>query len=147
MEHKCKYIKRPGESCTLNNFCTFPKCKRMIRLKEEENNLLIILEDREELEALQHLSEDNILWEMMEGSRYIGNDWYCNQIIGLTEAPNICKGAIYYNEIPNEYSDSHTRCVELPIDFEKVWYYPDYMIKSFVEEILEKGEVKFILAV
>ena len=25
--HKCKYVKRVGESCTLNDNCTFPDCK------------------------------------------------------------------------------------------------------------------------
>jgi DNA-binding XRE family transcriptional regulator len=26
---KCKYIKREGESCTLNNNCTYPRCKTL----------------------------------------------------------------------------------------------------------------------
>lgn len=26
-EHQCKYIKRTGESCTLNNNCKYPNCK------------------------------------------------------------------------------------------------------------------------
>jgi hypothetical protein len=26
-EHQCKYIKRAGESCTLNNNCKYPNCK------------------------------------------------------------------------------------------------------------------------
>ena len=26
-EHQCKYIKRIGESCTLNNNCKYPNCK------------------------------------------------------------------------------------------------------------------------
>lgn len=25
--HSCKYVKRIGESCTLNNNCKYPKCK------------------------------------------------------------------------------------------------------------------------
>ncbi|AGO47689.1 hypothetical protein Phi4:1_gp152 [Cellulophaga phage phi4:1] len=25
-EEKCQYVKREGESCTLNNNCTFPNC-------------------------------------------------------------------------------------------------------------------------
>lgn len=25
---KCKYVKREGESCTLNNNCTYPNCKK-----------------------------------------------------------------------------------------------------------------------
>ena len=27
VDHKCKYVKREGESCTLNNKCTYPNCK------------------------------------------------------------------------------------------------------------------------
>ena len=26
LEHKCKYIKRIGESCTLNDNCRYPNC-------------------------------------------------------------------------------------------------------------------------
>lgn len=26
VQNKCKYIKREGESCTLNNNCTYPNC-------------------------------------------------------------------------------------------------------------------------
>jgi hypothetical protein len=26
---KCKHIKREGESCTLNNNCTYPRCKTL----------------------------------------------------------------------------------------------------------------------
>lgn len=26
-KHQCKYVKREGESCTLNNNCTYPNCK------------------------------------------------------------------------------------------------------------------------
>ena len=27
-DHKCKYIKRKGESCTLNNNCKYPNCDK-----------------------------------------------------------------------------------------------------------------------
>ena len=27
---QCKYIKREGESCTLNNNCTYPSCKELL---------------------------------------------------------------------------------------------------------------------
>ena len=26
-DHQCRYIKRIGESCTLNNNCKYPNCK------------------------------------------------------------------------------------------------------------------------
>ncbi len=25
--HTCKYVRREGESCTLNNKCTYPECE------------------------------------------------------------------------------------------------------------------------
>ena len=28
MEQECKYVKRLGESCTLNNNCKYPKCMK-----------------------------------------------------------------------------------------------------------------------
>ena len=30
---RCKYIKREGESCTLNNNCTYPNCKELHQKK------------------------------------------------------------------------------------------------------------------
>ena len=27
LQRKCKYVKREGESCTLNDNCTYPNCK------------------------------------------------------------------------------------------------------------------------
>jgi hypothetical protein len=27
--NECKYIKRPGESCTLNNNCKYPNCDKI----------------------------------------------------------------------------------------------------------------------
>jgi hypothetical protein len=144
----------------------------MIKLiKLTTKDLMIVLIDKERLLQLEELNEENCLAEMLDISRYIGNDWYCNQIIGLTEAPNICKGSIYWDSLPNrlyneyiEYVKTETSdCLgftppsyedyvkntkgtlneDLPIDFEHVWYYPSYMTKSFVDELLNHGFVIF----
>jgi hypothetical protein len=34
--HKCRYIKREGESCTLNNNCKYPKCDFHINDGDED---------------------------------------------------------------------------------------------------------------
>ena len=37
-DKRCKYIKREGESCTLNNNCTYPNCKiETFNTKRNEN--------------------------------------------------------------------------------------------------------------
>ncbi len=133
---------------------------------------MILLEDKETLQRLNENceSEDSVLYGMMDVPRYLGNGWYYNETIGLTEAPNICKGAIYWDSVPNElftdyidYVKTNTESdvnftpvsynvyvntkrnidMDLPIDFVKIWYYPDYMIKSFVKELLDNGFVIF----
>jgi hypothetical protein len=144
----------------------------MIRLVElTTGDLMILLEDKETLQRLNENceSEDSVLYGMMDSPKYLGNGWYYNETIGLTEAPNICKGAIYWDSIPNEFFKQYLEYVErlisqsvdetplsyksyanseliemdLPIDFAKIWYYPDYMIKSFVKELLDNGFVIF----
>lgn len=30
IEITCKYVKRPGESCTLNNNCKYPNCQKTL---------------------------------------------------------------------------------------------------------------------
>lgn len=30
VDTRCKHIKREGESCTLNNNCTYPSCKELV---------------------------------------------------------------------------------------------------------------------
>jgi hypothetical protein len=146
----------------------------MIRLIElTTGQLMIVLEDKDKLQMLNNelrLTDEDVLKGMMETCGYIGEDWYCNQTIGLTEAPNICKGARYYDNLPNDYFESYIHYIQqlveenvaktpnsyklfveqdcktdtdLPIDFEHVWYYPHYMIKSFVEELLSNGFVIF----
>lgn len=143
----------------------------MIRLLElTTGGLMILLEDKEELKYLDNIeSESIILLEMLESSKYLGNDWYCNQVIGLTEAPNICRGSIYWDSVPNEffkqyleyveklssqgvdetplsyksYANSEIINIDFPIDFEQIWYYPYYMTKSFIKDLLEFGFVIF----
>lgn len=145
----------------------------MIQLTELENgDLEIKITNKEEFIELlsKQLSEDEILAEMLESGRYIGNDWYCNQRIGLTDTPNICDGAHYAIKDPNKINDylelikegiydigidfkpKSFRCYleqdcdiepELSIDFENVWCYFDYMTKSFITELKENEFVIF----
>ena len=97
-------------------------------------DLMIVLNNKEELQELKlKLNENEITAELLDLSRYTGNGWYCNQVIGLTEADNICFNAIY--------NDSNTE----PVDFEKIWYYPYYMVKSYTDELLKDSFVIFKL--
>jgi len=107
----------------------------MIKLEVVSNgDLKINLLDKEELEYLlsKELHEEDILTEMMDTARYLGNDWLCNMVIGLTEAPNIGRGVIFDEEDEDENMFA-----------EEIWYYPDYMLKSFANELLENGFVIF----
>ena len=152
----------------------------MIKLEELENgNLKIVVTDveqfKEEIDKFKNiqqcqLTEDLMLESLLDSSRYLGNNWYCNQIIGLTEAPNICKGALYADKDANKINDYlelikegiydigidfepksfrnylEQNCniePELPIDFEKIWYYPNYMTQSCIMELENNGFVIF----
>lgn len=109
----------------------------MITLQETENgNLKIILNDKEELETILERASntDAIVTDLLDGSGYLGNDWHEPQSIGLTEAPAIAFGAIY-NDTENDNVEAE--------DYEKIWYFPFYMLHSFAEILLEKGEVEF----
>ena len=78
---------------------------------------------------------DLILGGLLEESGYLGNGWDTPNNFPLTEAPIIAYGAIYETEEDEE-----------PTDYEKVWFYAEYMIKSFADELKNKGEVTFTKA-
>jgi len=86
-------------------------------------NLCIELQKgaKEELKELieKATNTDAILTDLLEAGRYIGNDWHIPQLT-LTEAPAIAFGIDYQDE-ENEI-----------VDYDKLWYYPNYMITSFV---------------
>jgi hypothetical protein len=145
----------------------------MIRLIElTTGQLMIVLGDKETLHHLNNelrLTDEDVLEGFMETCKYIGNDWYVNQTIGLTEAPNICKGGVSWRSVNSslfeeylhyiesntehnehfkplsyhDYVNQHQNINDGFIDFEHIWYYPHYMTKSFVEELLAQGFVIF----
>jgi len=61
--HECKYVRREGESCTLNNNCRYPNCpppmtKEQLEIKKlkklAENEIVQWLSVLSELERLDH---------------------------------------------------------------------------------------------
>jgi hypothetical protein len=52
---------------------------------------------------------------------------------GLTESVVIAQDMAYNEETDEEYVDDET----------KVWFYPDYMIRDYVEQLLEEKELIF----
>ena len=109
----------------------------MIQLTELQNGTLEIkIVDREEFEMLitrEFTDERNYLIDMLDRGRYLGNNWDAPCNMGLTEMPVIVQGIIY----------SEDEEVDEPIDYEKVWGYSNYMITSYLEELLENGFVIF----
>lgn len=111
----------------------------MITLNETMGgNLLITLDDGEEarqdlIEIIERAGDtDTILTDLLDASGYLGNNW-CETTGALTEAPILAYGLIYDEDEE----------IDEPIDYEKVWWYPDYQISSFAEELLTKGKVVF----
>lgn len=110
----------------------------MIILKENKDSLLIsvdfeqpnVVEEITEI-ADKYLDERDALFELLESSGYIGMDHHVVYNAGLTEAPVIGIGAHYVGD------DGE------PSDFDNIYYYQDYQASSFLEKLLEKGEVLF----
>lgn len=101
-------------------------------------NLLITLDDGAEarqdlIEIIERVGNtDAILTDLLDASGYLGNGY--EETTGvLTEAPIIAYGAIY----------SEDEEIDMPIDYEKIWYYSDYQISSFAEKLLNEGKVIF----
>lgn len=90
----------------------------------------------EDIASKEFFDERHYLDELMDNARYTGNDWHCLYDIGLTEVPAIGQGAIYPAEEEDE-TDGY------PIDYENLWYFNDYLIKSFMEILQKDGKVIF----
>jgi hypothetical protein len=95
-------------------------------------NLEIALDENSKKELKEILKKatntDAILSELLDISGYLGNDWH--EVSGvLTEAPILAYGAIYEDEDITDY--------------DKVWYYPNYMTTSFAEVLLKEKRVIF----
>ena len=103
-------------------------------------DLEITVNDREEFESVlqrEYQDERAYLSDLMDNARYIGNDWHCPSCIGLTEAPAIGQGAIYSENEDDNFNDG------LPVDYENLWYFSDYMILSYLEILTIEGKVIF----
>lgn len=108
--------------------------------EQTKDGLLIKLNERgyDELEELKALHEEKgpiaMWWEINESMFCNG---YSNvrpeQIGALTEAPIIADGIIDEETTQNE------------LDNTKFWWFPDYMVRDEVLELLTKGEVFFPL--
>jgi hypothetical protein len=104
---------------------------------QPDGDLKISICDKEEFENIlsrEYSDERAYLCDLMDSARYTGNDWHCPFYIGLTEAPAIGQGALYPED---EAYDG------LPVDYENLWYFSDYMIKSYLEILEKEGSVVF----
>lgn len=113
------------------------KTKIMITLNITIGGNLCIELDKGAKEELKELIENSrdersLLTTLLDDSGYIGNDWYSLYDVGLTEAPIIAYGAIHNDEL-SEYPD----------DYEQMWIFNDYMLRSFAEELLKNKKVIF----
>jgi len=98
-------------------------------------NLLIELDGKSAKKELKEIIEkatntDAILGELLEISRYTGNDWYTIDGV-LTEIPLVAHGAVF--------EDGE----DFPRDYKYVWGFTDYMVSSFSEILLKEGKVIF----
>lgn len=113
----------------------------MITLTEQTNGSLKISLDKGQKKELKkfisqakenEINEDYLIVDLLDKSGYLGSGWDAPNNIPLTDAPIITYGAIYDSEEQDE-----------PIDYEKVWYYSDYAINSFMAILLRDGEAFF----
>jgi hypothetical protein len=105
----------------------------MLDLIELENgNLKIVVTNKEELQDVIDREQDerDALFDMLERTGFIGNNWGVIYEAGLTEAPAI------------GYDLSYADDGELD-DVEKLWFYNDYMVTSYLEKLKEDGFVIF----
>lgn len=92
---------------------------------------------REELDRGR--SDDDILWDGFEGYWNNGSFWpfdagLGNPFVGLTCAPCIAEDM--------DVLDDGTHVIN-----GRVWWYPDYEVRSFVSDLLEYGNTRFPLGI
>lgn len=105
----------------------------MVNLVElESGNLQIIIKDREELQDVIDRGQDerDALFDILERTGLIGNGWGVIFEAGLTEAPVIG----YDLDIDDDGEI---------VSAEKLWYYNEYMVKSYLTQLMEDGYVIF----
>lgn len=117
----------------------------MITLTELPNGNLKISIDpeyegaRDEIASLIDTPLSEAFTEMMSAggtSSYLGNNWHIvppESIGALTDSPIIGYGAIYAEEDDQD----------LPVSYEKLWWFPQYMVTDPIEALLRDGVVVF----
>ncbi len=118
--------------------------QQIITLSETaEGNLRIDLDNteeaREELKDLMDKHPDNtVWWELLEP--YYTNGGYSlispETIGALTESPIIASEPVSWDDNEDMYLHKDA----------KTWWFPDYMVRSELGELLEKGFVIFVKA-
>lgn len=91
---------------------------------------------REERE--RGLTDDCILWDGFEGYWNNGSfspfdAGYANPFVGLTDAPCIAEDMTTHDNGDREI-------------YGRLWWFPNYMVRSFVDDLLTKGSTVFKLA-
>lgn len=98
-------------------------------------NLLIELDGKSAKKELKEIIEkatntDAILTDLLDLSGYLGNSGWEETTGVLTEAPILGHNALYNDQDELE-------------GYESVFYYADYMVTSFAEELLKNNKVIF----
>lgn len=109
----------------------------MLELIERPLSLLIKVIDKEHYADFYEHNEGRFeIGDMLEESKHLGNGWVDGSgCFALTDAPIICTNVYFDDDGRLEfYTDS------------KIYFFDNYMIQSFEEELLENGEVVFRLS-
>jgi hypothetical protein len=109
----------------------------VLEFKEHEDSLEIVLHGTKEgfLEKFPDLNATEP-FDLLEHEKLIGNDWHdITGRIGLTEAPAIGV-ASFMPDGAEEHNDEEE-------DFERAYFYADYMITNPWEKLSDEGRVFF----
>ena len=126
----------------LNEFLNEAKLKESneyVTIKEKSKTLEITISKGADIEEMQEIIEkdgEDSFYEFFEPIRANSSFEFISNISDLghmTEAP----GIVYEYDI-----DDNGDYIEN--EYSILWYYPHYQIKSFVEELLDKGKVVFV---
>lgn len=118
-----------------------------LEIIEIENGNLEIrpYEDYKDADSMKYLKEKQMRMGDISALLDATEDYFCNgsyhafdagdgnPFVGLTEAPCIAESMNFDDEGNAEIEG-------------RFWYYGDYMITSFIDEIIEKGKVIFTQA-
>lgn len=109
-------------------------------LKPSEKGLTIELTE-EGKEEIDEISSDHDFYDFFEDIQGNSDYEYHSDLgssgFGMTDAPGITYGYYY---------DDDGDCVDDDSSYSEIYLYGNYVIKSFLDELKEKGEVFFISA-